>query len=161
MGALVSEDHLEKVLSYIELAQDEGAKLLTGGNRITEGELGRGNFVAPTVFADADNKWRVCQEEIFGPVEMVIPFDESDVAIAIANDSRYGLAGMVWTNDLNTAHKVAREVKTGTMWVNCFFVRDLRLPYGGYKESGSGREGGAYSYEFFTEAKAVVLQLPR
>jgi aminomuconate-semialdehyde/2-hydroxymuconate-6-semialdehyde dehydrogenase len=158
MGPLVSEEHLEKVLSYIELARDEGAKLMTGGHRVTEGALAKGNYVAPTIFADADNSMRVCQDEIFGPVEMVMPFDDVDEAIEIANQSRYGLAGMVWTQNLNTAHKVAREVKTGTMWVNCFFVRDLRAPFGGYKESGMGREGGEYSHEFFTESKAVVMK---
>lgn len=161
IGPLVSREHMEKVLSYVELAQDEGAKLMTGGHRIVEGDLAAGNYVAPTIFADADNSMRVCQEEIFGPVEMVMPFDDVDEAIAIANDSRYGLAGMVWTTNLNTAHKVAREVKTGTMWVNCFFVRDLRAPFGGYKDSGMGREGGAYSHEFFTESKAVVLKFPQ
>jgi aminomuconate-semialdehyde/2-hydroxymuconate-6-semialdehyde dehydrogenase len=158
MGPLVSEEHLEKVLSYIELAQDEGAKLMLGGHRLTDGELAKGNYVAPTIFADADNSMQVCQDEIFGPVEMVMPFDDVDEAIEIANASRYGLAGMVWTTDLNTAHKVAHEVKTGTMWVNCFFVRDLRAPFGGYKDSGMGREGGDYSYEFFTEPKAVVMK---
>ncbi len=160
VGPLVSEEHMAKVLSYIELAQDEGAKLMTGGHRITDGEFAAGNYVAPTIFADADNSMRVCQDEIFGPVEMVMPFDDVDEAIAIANESRYGLAGMVWTSNVNTAHKVAREVKTGTMWVNCFFVRDLRAPFGGYKDSGMGREGGAYSYEFFTESKAVVMKFP-
>lgn len=160
VGPLVSPEHMEKVLSYIELAQDEGAKLMTGGHRLTDGDLAQGNYVAPTIFADADNSMRSCQDEIFGPVEMVMPFDDVDEAIAIANESRYGLAGMVWTTDLNTAHKVAREVKTGTMWVNCFFVRDLRAPFGGYKDSGMGREGGDYSYEFFTESKAVVMKFP-
>ena len=119
------------------------------------------NTTDATIFADADNSMRVCQDEIFGPVEMVMPFDDVDEAIAIANESRYGLAGMVWTTNLNTAHKVAHEVKTGTMWVNCFFVRDLRAPFGGYKESGMGREGGAYSHEFFTESKAVVMKFPQ
>ncbi len=160
IGPLVSQEHMDKVLSYIELARDEGAKLMAGGHRIVEGDLAQGNYVAPTIFADADNSMQVCQDEIFGPVEMVMPFDDVDEAIAIANQSRYGLAGMVWTTNLNTAHKVAHEVKTGTMWVNCFFVRDLRAPFGGYKESGMGREGGAYSYEFFTEAKAVVMKFP-
>ena len=159
MGPLVSTEHMEKVLSYIDLAAEEGAKLMTGGYRITDGELAKGNYVAPTVFADADNHMRSCQDEIFGPVEMVIPFDDLDEAIDVANATRYGLAGMVWTTNVNTAHRVAREVKAGTMWVNCFFVRDLRAPFGGYGDSGVGREGGDYSYEFFTESKAVVMKL--
>ena len=159
MGPLVSREHMGKVLSYIELAEEEGAKLMTGGHRLTEGDLAQGNYVAPTIFADADNHMRSCQDEIFGPVEMVIPFDDLEEAIAIANQTRYGLAGMVWTTNVNTAHKVAREVRAGTMWVNCFFVRDLRAPFGGYGDSGIGREGGDYSYEFFTESKAVVMKL--
>jgi aminomuconate-semialdehyde/2-hydroxymuconate-6-semialdehyde dehydrogenase len=161
VGPLVTPEHTDKVLSYVELAQDEGAKLLTGGTRLTDGALASGNYVAPTVFADADNSMRVCQEEIFGPVELVLPFDELDDAVAMANQSRYGLAGMVWTTNLDTAHRVARGVRTGTMWVNCFFVRDLRAPFGGYKDSGVGREGGDYSHEFFTESKAVVIKLSR
>jgi aminomuconate-semialdehyde/2-hydroxymuconate-6-semialdehyde dehydrogenase len=159
MGPLVTREHLDKVLSYVDLAQREGAKLLTGGNRLTDGELADGNYLAPTIYADTDNSMQVCQDEIFGPVELVMPFDAVDEAIAIANQSRYGLAGMVWTQNLDTAHRVAREVKTGTMWVNCFFVRDLRAPFGGYKDSGLGREGGDFSREFFTEAKAVVMKL--
>ena len=158
VGPLVSGEHIEKVLSYIELAEAEGGKRLTGGERLTSGDLGKGNFVSPAIFADLDNSMRVCREEIFGPVATVMPFDEVDEAIAIANDSRYGLAGMVWTKNLDIAHHVARAVKTGNMWVNCFFVRDLRLPFGGYKDSGIGREGGEYSHEFFTESKAVVIK---
>lgn len=158
VGPVVSKEHMDKVLSYVDLAEEEGAKRLTGGNRMTDGDLGKGNYIAPTVFADVDNSMRATREEIFGPVAVVMPFDEVDDAIAIANDSPYGLAGMVWTKNLDTAHHVAREVKTGTMWVNCFFIRDLRLPFGGYKDSGIGREGGEYSHEFFTESKAVVIK---
>jgi aminomuconate-semialdehyde/2-hydroxymuconate-6-semialdehyde dehydrogenase len=160
VGPLVSEEHLAKVLSYIALGQQEGAKLLTGGQRLTDGALADGNYVAPTVFADVDNSWRIAREEIFGPVQVIAPFDTVDEAIALANDNRYGLAGMIWTTNLDTAHKVAREVRTGTMWVNCFFIRDLRAPFGGMKDSGIGREGGLHSEEFFTEAKAVVIQFP-
>jgi aminomuconate-semialdehyde/2-hydroxymuconate-6-semialdehyde dehydrogenase len=159
VGPLVSAEHLDKVLSYIALGHQEGAKLLTGGDRLTAGALAAGNYLAPTVFADVDNRWRIAQEEIFGPVQVIAPFDSLDEAIALANDNRYGLAGMIWTTNLNTAHRVAREVRTGTMWVNCFFVRDLRAPFGGMKDSGIGREGGLHSEEFFTEAKAVVMKL--
>ena len=160
VGPLVSREHLDKVLSYVQLGEQEGAKLLTGGHQLTDGPLAEGNYVAPTVFADVENSWRISQEEIFGPVQVIAPFDDVDQAIALANDSRYGLAGMIWTTSLDTAHQVAREVRTGTMWVNCFFVRDLRAPFGGMKDSGIGREGGLHSEEFFTEAKAVVLQFP-
>jgi len=110
------------------------------------------------VFADVDNSWRIAREEIFGPVQVIVPFDDVGEAIAVANDNRYGLAGQVWTTSLDTAHRVAREVRAGTMWVNCFFVRDLHAPFGGMKDSGVGREGGLHSQEFFTEAKAVVIQ---
>jgi aminomuconate-semialdehyde/2-hydroxymuconate-6-semialdehyde dehydrogenase len=158
LGPMVSVEHLEKVESYIELGQAEGGKLMTGAHRVTDGALAAGNYLAPTVFADVDNSARVAQEEIFGPVQVVVPFDTVQEAIALANASRYGLAGMVWTTNLDTAHRVAREVRTGTMWVNCFFVRDLRAPFGGAKDSGIGREGGVWSEEFFTESKAVVLQ---
>ena len=159
VGPLVSAEHMGKVLSYIEIGEAEGAKKLTGGHRIEEGALAAGNYVAPTIFADVENSMRICQEEIFGPVATVMPFDQADEAIAIANHSRYGLAGMVWTKNLDVAHHVARSVKTGNMWVNCFYVRDLRLPFGGYRESGIGREGGDFSYDFFTESKAVVIKL--
>ncbi len=159
VGPLVSQEHLDKVLGYIELAEEEGAKRLIGGSRLTDGDLALGNYLEPTIFADTHNGMRVCREEIFGPVATVMPFDEIDDAITMANDSPYGLAGMVWTQNLNTAHRLARSIKTGNVWVNCFFVRDLRLPFGGYKESGVGREGGEYSYEFFTESKAVVMKL--
>lgn len=158
VGPLVSTEHLEKVLGYVDLAEEEGAKRLCGGGRLTDGDLARGNYVEPAIFADTHNGMRVCREEIFGPVATVMPFDEVDDAIRIANDSPYGLAGMVWTQNLNTANKLARGLKTGNVWVNCFFVRDLRLPFGGYKESGIGREGGEYSHEFFTESKAVVMK---
>ena len=160
VGPLVSREHLDKVTSYIQLGQQEGAKLLTGGHRLTGGSLADGNYLEPTIFAGVENSSRISQEEIFGPVQVIAPFDDVDEAIALANDSRYGLAGMIWTTSLDTAHKVAREVRTGTMWVNCFFIRDLRAPFGGMKDSGIGREGGLHSAEFFTEAKAVVLQFP-
>lgn len=160
VGPLVSTEHFDKVMSYIQLGHREGAKLLTGGDRVTTGALASGNYVAPTVFADVDNSWRIAREEIFGPVQVIAPFDDVDESIALANDSRYGLAGQIWTSNLDTAHKVARGVRTGTMWVNCFFIRDLRAPFGGMKDSGVGREGGLHSEEFFTEAKAVVIQFP-
>lgn len=159
VGPLVSREHLDKVMGYIEGAQDQGAKCLYGGARLTDGALAKGNYVQPTIFADVDQDATIVCEEVFGPVCTIQPFDTHEQAIAMANDTPYGLAAMVWTGSLDTANRMARQVKAGTVWVNCFFVRDLRLPFGGYKESGLGREGGEYSYEFFTESKAVVMQL--
>jgi aminomuconate-semialdehyde/2-hydroxymuconate-6-semialdehyde dehydrogenase len=157
MGALVSQGHLQTVERYVQIGLAEGAKLATGGKRI-EG-LGAGNFYEPTVFYDVDNKMRIAQEEIFGPVAVIIPFKTEEEAISIANDSIYGLAGVVWTNDLRRGHRVASAVKAGLLWVNCWYVRDLRTPFGGAKASGIGREGGRHSFEFYTEAKTVTLKL--
>ena len=130
MGPLVSEEHMEKVLGYIKLAEQEGAKLMTGGHRVTDGEMGKGNYVAPTIFVDAHNSMQSCQDEIFGPVEMVMPFDTIDEAIEIANASRYGLAGMVWTTNLKTAHRVSRQVKAGTMLVSCHCANSIDSKFG-------------------------------
>jgi aminomuconate-semialdehyde/2-hydroxymuconate-6-semialdehyde dehydrogenase len=161
VGPMVTAEHLQKVLGYVEIGVEEQATLLTGGKKPTglPGSLANGTFVEPTVFGNANNGMRIAREEIFGPIQVIIPFDNEEEAVAIANDSRYGLAGMVWTQNLKQAHRVAAAVRTGTMWVNCFFVRDLRVPYGGYKDSGIGREGGQYSRDFYTEAKTVVINL--
>jgi aminomuconate-semialdehyde/2-hydroxymuconate-6-semialdehyde dehydrogenase len=152
IGPLSSEEHFAKVTSYLQVASDEGAKLLTGG-------VADGWFVRPTVLTNVDPAMRVCREEIFGPIVTVQPFDSEDDAIRMANDSPYGLNAMVFTESLRRAHRVAARLRAGTVWVNCFFVRDLRAPFGGYGDSGIGREGGRFSREFFTEAKAVVIEV--
>lgn len=156
MGALVSRSHLATVDEYVRIGLSEGAKLAFGGKRITS--LGDGNFYEPTVLCDVDNKMRVAQEEIFGPVIVIIPFETEEEAIQIANDSIYGLAGVVWTNDLRRAHRVADQVQSGLLWINCWYVRDLRTPFGGAKASGIGREGGRHSFEFYTEAKTITMK---
>ncbi|MGD6901551.1 aldehyde dehydrogenase [Bacillus infantis] len=157
MGALVSKGHLESVDEYVQLGLTEGAKLAAGGKRVDG--LHEGNFYEPTVLYDVDNKMRVAQEEIFGPVLTVIPFKTEEDAVRIANDSIYGLAGVVWTNDLRRAHRVASRVNSGLMWINCWYYRDLRTPFGGSKASGIGREGGRHSFEFYSEAKTITMKL--
>ncbi|NDL56473.1 aldehyde dehydrogenase [Phytoactinopolyspora mesophila] len=158
LGPLVSTEQYERVVGYIDIARQEGATVLLGGGRPSAPELDAGNYVEPTVLADVDNSMRCVREEIFGPVLAVMPFDDLDEAIRIANDTPYGLAGMLWTQSLETAQRTAREVRAGNFWVNTFAVRDRRAPFGGFKESGIGREGGDHSREFYTEPKAVYLK---
>jgi aminomuconate-semialdehyde/2-hydroxymuconate-6-semialdehyde dehydrogenase len=155
IGALISEAHLEKVMNYIELAKKEGGTIVTGGHRVDR----KGFFVEPTVITGLGCECRVLQEEIFGPVVTITPFDREDEAIAFANSTRYGLASMIWTRDLQRAHRVAAAIDSGTVWINCWLLRDLRVPFGGMKESGVGREGGFESLRFFTEAKNVCVKL--
>ncbi|MFD1737426.1 aldehyde dehydrogenase [Bacillus salitolerans] len=157
MGALVSKAHLESVDQYVQIGLSEGAKLAIGGKRVAGFE--QGNFYEPTVLYDVNNKSTVAQEEIFGPVLAVIPFHTEEEAIRLANDSIYGLAGVVWTNDLRRAHRVASQINSGLIWINCWYYRDLRTPFGGSKASGVGREGGRHSFEFYTEAKTITLKL--
>jgi 5-carboxymethyl-2-hydroxymuconic-semialdehyde dehydrogenase len=161
VGPMISANHREKVRRYIEMGPKEGATLMCGGldAPLLGGELDKGNFVKPTVFADVDNRMRIAQEEIFGPVACLIPFaDESD-AIAKANDVAYGLSSYVWSENLGRAHRVAAAIEAGMCFVNSQNVRDLRQPFGGTKASGVGREGGTWSYEVFLEPKNVCVSL--
>lgn len=159
VGPLIEQKHLEKVHSYVELAQQEGGKIITGGSRLTDAARAKGFYYPPTVITGLTNDSRTAREEIFGPVETVLGFDTEDEALRIANDSPYGLAGMLFTDNLNRAHRMAARWKAGTVWINTFFERDLRLPFGGEGSSGLGREGGQYSREFFTEPRAVTIRL--
>ncbi|MFC7366653.1 MULTISPECIES: aldehyde dehydrogenase [Bhargavaea] len=160
MGPLVSEDHYKKVTSYFEVAKQEGAQLISGGKRPELPEkLSEGFYLEPTIYVHEDPKARICQEEIFGPVVTIIPFDTEEEALEIANDTQYGLNGVVWTENLKRAHRISHGVRAGTIWVNCWFVRDLRAPFGGFKKSGIGREGGEHSMAFFTEAKNICIAL--
>ncbi len=159
LGAVVSQDHFGKVLSYIELAKEEGGTLLAGGNAVhIEGRCHDGWFIEPTVFEDLPYNCRTNQEEIFGPVVTLTPFDTEDEAIKMANSTEYGLAATVWTTNINTANRVAYKLKSGIVWVNCWLHRDLRTPFGGVKSSGVGREGGFEALKFFTETKNVCVK---
>jgi aminomuconate-semialdehyde/2-hydroxymuconate-6-semialdehyde dehydrogenase len=155
IGALISEAHLRKVTGYIDLAVKEGGTIVAGGHRLDR----VGYFVEPTVITGLGCDCRVLQEEIFGPVVTITPFDGDDEAIAFANSTRYGLSATVWTRDLSRAHRVAAALDAGTIWINCWLLRDLRVPFGGMKESGVGREGGVESLNFFTEAKNVCVRI--
>ena len=160
MGAVVSKEHMEKVLSYIKLAKEEGGTLLTGGHRVQlDGRCERGYFIAPTVFENLPASCRTNQEEIFGPVVTLTPFDTEEEALAMANGTAYGLAATIWTSDLKTAHRMAAGLHAGIIWVNCWLLRDLRTPFGGVKQSGVGREGGFEALRFFTEPKNICIKL--
>jgi len=160
VGPLNSETHMKKVLSYIDLAKQEGGKILAGGKQIKiEGRCINGYFVEPTVITGLDSKCRTNQEEIFGPVVTIMPFDIEEEVIGYANSTAYGLSATIWTENLKRAHRVAAQVKSGIIWVNCWLFRDLRTPFGGMKQSGVGREGGFEALRFFTEEKNVCIKL--
>ncbi|MDQ0175621.1 aldehyde dehydrogenase [Bacillus chungangensis] len=160
MGPLVSDEHYQKVSSYLEIAKEEGATLVAGGKRPElPGYLKDGYYLEPTIYVQENPQARICQEEIFGPVVTIIPFDTEEEALEIANDTEYGLNAVVWTDNLQRAHRISHHVRAGTIWVNCWFVRDLRAPFGGMKKSGIGREGGKFSLEFFTESKNICIAL--
>ncbi|HCT96392.1 aldehyde dehydrogenase family protein [Vagococcus sp.] len=157
MGSQISEGHLNKILDYVRIGKEEGATVLTGGNRITDGELGKGVFMQPTLLSDVTNDMRVAQEEIFGPVAVIIKFKDIDEVIAMANDSEYGLAGGVWTQDLNKALKVGREVQTGRVWVNTYNQLPAGTPFGGVKNSGIGRETYKSMVDAYTQMKNIYI----
>jgi len=161
IGPMISHAHLSTVRSYIELGRKEGATLLCGGLDAPDlpSHVAKGNFVKPTVFSDVDNRMRIAQEEIFGPVACLIPFDDEADAIAKSNDISYGLSSYVWTENIGRAHRVAAAVEAGMCFVNSQNVRDLRQPFGGTKASGTGREGGTWSYEVFLEPKNVAVSM--
>ncbi len=159
MGPLIEQRHLDKVHGYVELAAEEGGEIIAGGARMTAAGLADGFYYTPTIVTGLSNDSRTAQEEIFGPVESVIPFDTEEEAITLANASRYGLSGILFTRDLDRAHRLAARWRAGTVWINTYFDRDLRLPFGGEGASGVGREGGQYSREFFTEPRAVMVRV--
>ncbi len=158
-GAVVSQMHYEKVLSYIALAKEEGGKILAGGEALhPEGRCKDGWFIAPTIIENLQYNDRCNMEEIFGPVVTLTPFDTIDEVLMMANATEYGLSSTIWTSNLNTANKMAEEIKAGIVWINCWLKRDLRTPFGGVKSSGVGREGGWEALRFFTEPKNVCIE---
>jgi len=157
-GAISSKKQLETVLKYIDSGKREGATLVAGGDRADIG-TGKGYFVQPTVFADVTPEMTISREEIFGPVLAAIEFADIDEAIAKANDTPYGLAAGVWTRDIKKAHYVARRLQAGTVWVNTYNVYDTAAPFGGYKQSGFGREMSAHALEHYTQIKSVWVDL--
>jgi aminomuconate-semialdehyde/2-hydroxymuconate-6-semialdehyde dehydrogenase len=161
-GALISQRHLEKVTSYIQLARQEGGRLLCGGEKPTKlpSRCKEGYFLTPAVITDLDVNCRTNQEEIFGPVVTITPFRSEQEVIASANSTPFGLSASVWTQNLARAHRVAEQLECGTVWINCWLLRDLRVPFGGVKSSGVGREGGQEALRFFTEPKTVCLRYP-
>jgi acyl-CoA reductase-like NAD-dependent aldehyde dehydrogenase len=155
MGPIVSDEQFSRVLSYIDIGKSEGARLLAGGERIGD----KGYFVQPTIFADVGNRMRIAREEIFGPVAAVIPVDDVEEAVRVANDTPYGLAAAVWTRDVGKAHSVAHRLRAGTVWVNTYGATDTRSPWGGYKDSGYGRELGRQAIDLYTEWKSIWVAM--
>jgi aminomuconate-semialdehyde/2-hydroxymuconate-6-semialdehyde dehydrogenase len=160
IGPLISRAHRDKVLSYYELAREEGATVVTGGGVPEFGdERDNGAWVQPTILTGLSESARCVREEIFGPVCHVAPFSTEEQAITMANDSVYGLAAAIWTEDMLRAHRVASQIEVGTVWVNTWYLRDLRTPFGGTKLSGIGREGGKYSLNFYSEPSNICIKL--
>ena len=160
LGPLISAAHREKVLSYFRKARELGANIVTGGGVPMFGDArDNGFYVQPTILTGLPESSCCVKEEIFGPVCHVAPFDSEEEAIAMANDTEYGLAASIWTSDLKRAHRVARQMKTGITWVNCWFLRDLRTPFGGVGFSGIGREGGMHSLNFYSELNNICIRL--
>jgi aldehyde dehydrogenase (NAD+) len=159
IGPLVSKEQLDRVTSYLDIGKKEGAKAIAGGERNTGPGLEKGYFVKPTVFTGVKNDMRIAQEEIFGPVVSVIPFKDESDAVLQGNNTFYGLAAGVWTKDVSKAHRVARSIRAGTLWVNCYNVFGASAPFGGYKQSGYGRELGSYSLDLYTQIKTVWMKL--
>jgi aminomuconate-semialdehyde/2-hydroxymuconate-6-semialdehyde dehydrogenase len=160
MGPLISQEHRRKVLSFYDKAKAEGARIVMGGGTPKlDAPFSAGSFVEPTIWTGLPETSSVIRDEIFGPCCHIAPFDKEEEAVTLANDSPYGLATSIWTENLTRAHRVAAQIEVGITWVNSWFLRDLRTPFGGSKQSGIGREGGVHSMEFYTELRNVCVKL--
>ena len=159
VGALISPEHMEKVLGYIARGRSEGARLLIGGERVTQGVPAGGSFVAPTIFDDCRDDMAIVREEIFGPVMAVLAFDDEDEVVARANATEYGLSAAVFTRDLARAHRVIARLQAGTCWINHYNITPIELPFGGVKLSGLGRENSRAAIEHYTQVKSVYVAL--
>jgi betaine-aldehyde dehydrogenase len=161
MGPLIAAEHMEKVLSYMAHGEAEGATLLTGGRRVTEGALAKGYFVEPTIFDGCRDDMTIVREEVFGPLLSVLSFDDEDEVIARANDTPFGLAAGVMTQNLARAHRAAAALQAGMVWINSYNLTPVAMPFGGSKQSGLGRENGLAALDFYTERKSVYVNLGR
>lgn len=159
MGCQINKGQMEKILKYVEIGKEEGAQVLCGGYQVTDGELADGCFLKPTLLGNVTNHMRVAQEEIFGSVACILKFRNEEDVIAMANDSAYGLGGAVWTRDINRAIRVSRAIETGRMWVNTYNAIPEGAPFGGYKESGIGRETHKVMLEHYTQMKNIMINL--
>jgi betaine-aldehyde dehydrogenase len=159
VGALISREHMTKVLGYIAKGKAQGAKLLCGGEALTHGAFAKGNFVSPAVFDMCTDDMAIVREEIFGPVMSVLSFEDEDEVVARANDTEFGLSAAVFTKDLTRAHRVIAQLEAGTCWINQYNVTPIELPFGGYKQSGIGRENGHAAIEHYTQLKSVYVAL--
>jgi betaine-aldehyde dehydrogenase len=161
MGPLISAEHLERVLAYVAHGKREGAKLLTGGNRITEGAAAKGYFIEPAIFDACRDDMTIVREEVFGPLLSVLPFDEEEEVLARANDTPFGLAAGIMTTNLARAHRMAAGLQAGVVWINSYNLTPVAMPFGGSKQSGIGRENGLAALDFYTERKSVYVNLGR
>jgi aldehyde dehydrogenase (NAD+) len=158
IGPLVSQQQLDRVTSYLDIGKQEGARTLSGGDRLTEGALGKGYFVPPTVFAGVRDDMKIAQDEIFGPVLSAIPFQDIDEVVVRANATPFGLGSGVWTRDVTKAHRLAKAIRAGSVWINCYQAMDPAVPFGGYKMSGYGRESGLQHLDEYLNVKAVWIK---